>query len=59
MTRKDFKAIAVAIKDSASHSDGTPGSNYTLRIAASQIADVFEADNPRFDRSKFLTACGF
>jgi hypothetical protein len=26
--------------------------------AANNMADIFEADNPRFDRDKFIKACG-
>ncbi len=48
MTRKDFQAVADAIA-SAAH-DETP--------LALTLADTFEAMYPRFDRVRFLAACG-
>ena len=55
MTRKDYQAIAEAIK-STLH-DNVPAVDIAYTIAAN-LADVFAADNPRFDRSRFLAACG-
>jgi hypothetical protein len=64
MTRKDYVAIAAAIKAAKadmfakepdeSHVDLCDGANY----AAEHIADTMERDNPRFDRARFLKACG-
>lgn len=64
MTRKDYIAIAAAIKAAkldifckepdASHVDLCDGANY----AAEHIADVMARDNARFDRARFLAACG-
>lgn len=31
----------------------------TIRCMAHDMADIFAADNPRFDRVRFLRACGF
>lgn len=47
MTRKDYEKIAAAIKESRE-----PMALVNL------LMDVFEKDNPRFDRERFLTACG-
>lgn len=47
MTRKHYEAIAKAI------SQGTDP--VTL---VDILCDIFEADNPRFDRFRFLEACG-
>jgi hypothetical protein len=30
----------------------------TVDSIAGRMADMFAADNPRFDRARFLTACG-
>lgn len=47
MTRQDFKAIAQAI------------ANGFDRVSIAQgIADYAETRNPRFDRVRFLEACG-
>ena len=54
MTRKDYEAIAVAIKNADRYDDGE-------QIASSivhNIADVMARDNPRFDRARFLKAAG-
>lgn len=47
MTRKHYEAIAKAIRES------------TEPIALVELLmDIFEHDNPRFDRQRFLEACG-
>tara|TARA_R110002012_G_scaffold72709_6_gene185606 strand:- start:105 stop:278 length:174 start_codon:yes stop_codon:yes gene_type:complete len=48
MTRKDFQAVADAIANAAH--DETP--------LALTLADTFQAMYPRFDRVRFLKACG-
>ena len=48
MSKKDYVTIAKAIKDSANDPD---------KLAYS-IAKVLKADNPAFQFSKFLDACG-
>ena len=58
MTRKDYVAIAEAIDLSWRHNlDLKP--EYAVKEVTCRIADVMDADNPRFDREKFLKACGF
>jgi hypothetical protein len=53
MTRKDYVLIADVIKnlDECIDSDG-------LEALADNMADALESDNPRFDRARFLDACG-
>ena len=54
MTRKDYVAIAEAIAKADRYDDGE-------MIAADiieRIADCMIRDNPRFDRARFLKACG-
>lgn len=61
MTRKDYIAIAAALKVAReSHAAAIlPGKAYDLcNFVAWQIANVMAADNPRFDRDKFLQSCG-
>ena len=57
MTRKDYVAFAVKL------SIGAPFSNNQAEnarlVCIDRIADVFEADNPRFDRKGFLLAAGW
>lgn len=47
MTRKDYIKIAAIIK--------ARGADVDL---ANDFADLLEDDNERFDRERFLTACG-
>lgn len=50
MTRKDYEAIAKALNGLAFSADKGASSR--------AIADVMARDNPRFDRERFLKACG-
>jgi hypothetical protein len=64
MTRKDYEAIAAAFRyarsdiltkePDASHADMLDGA----ALAAEHIATTMAADNPAFDRARFLKACG-
>ena len=51
MTRKHFEAIARAIRDLAVDAGAR-------EEVAHRIADVLSGTNPRFDRERFLEACG-
>jgi len=58
MTRKDYVMIARTIKgNQRQFKEGEEGQTL-LWILAHQFASELQADNPRFDRDKFLTACG-
>lgn len=53
MTRKHYEVIARAILASATTAD------YSAReYAAVLFANIAELDNPRFNRARFLAACG-
>lgn len=54
MTRKDYVLIAAAIAEVASYSRGHA---FFARSVAENLADSFQADNPSFDRERFLQAC--
>jgi hypothetical protein len=58
MSRKDYVAIAEAIREAKRETAETLGSSYVLRLAAEEIARALKRDNARFDRERFLTACG-
>lgn len=65
MTRKDYVAIAKAVSASLwntqlpdLHQEACDSHNAGVIVTARNIADVMQADNPRFDRSRFLKACG-
>ena len=55
MTRKDYQLIANVFNDLAQVIElkGTVAENLIK-----MLADDLQADNPRFDRARFLAACG-
>lgn len=57
MTRKDYLLIAEAIQ-SARLTTKPGDANAAADIVAVEFARLLAADNPRFDRERFLTACG-
>ena len=60
MTRKDFEAIAAAVKEVVDRP--LAQENLEMRVMATAIAgklaDVCAGSNGRFDRGRFLRACG-
>jgi hypothetical protein len=61
MTKKDYIAIAGAIRELVDSSlPYEPMHRYhDIAMVAFDLADkVFAPDNPRFDRTRFLKACG-
>jgi len=54
MTRKDYILIAAAIKGA----NAAPGYTERNSFVAYAIADALATDNARFDRERFLKACG-
>lgn len=61
MTRKDFEAIANIATNArldAVNRNSTDGIEAVYGMAL-DMSDYFATDNPRFDRAKFLAACGF
>tara|TARA_Y100000310_G_scaffold336887_1_gene422580 strand:+ start:966 stop:1163 length:198 start_codon:yes stop_codon:yes gene_type:complete len=61
MTRKDYIKIAEIIKDEYQHEVARCGADVptwsVVESIADQLAAYMAADNPRFDREKFVTAC--
>jgi hypothetical protein len=53
--RSLYAEIAHIIQGVATHEQGDPA---TVALSITALADFFEADNPRFNRDKFLRACG-
>lgn len=56
MTRKDYVLIAAAIAAAEIHA--MDGAEYARKCIAHNIALALATDNPRFDRERFLKACG-
>ena len=61
LTRKVFEQVAASVKKSVDKADRTY--NDELRQFADdmacELADYFQRENPRFDRDRFMKACGF
>lgn len=57
VTKKDFEAIAEIIKNKTSHVNPQLLFIPTIGLVR-KLADYFTTQNPRFDRQKFLNACG-
>lgn len=57
MTKKDFEAIAQLIRPTADPDN--PVEVEVIRNLAERMAAMFARENPRFDRNKFMQACGF
>jgi hypothetical protein len=62
MTRKDYELIASALRSSRLHlpsnDERQAGAKDQWETTVEEVADDLERENPRFDRNKFLTACG-
>ena len=57
-TKKHYKAIATIVREAKEdHRGGTPA-ELVLATIDEQLADYFAQDNERFDRAKFIEACG-
>lgn len=61
MTRKDYVAIAAALKQARSFQATTQAAkdfNCGIQTAANRIAEHCALDNAAFDRARFMKACG-
>jgi hypothetical protein len=60
MTRQDYVKIADVLASHMEVSDHFHSETYAeiIEFVAKDLAHMLKADNPRFDREKFLTACG-
>lgn len=56
MTKKDYELIAEVLAQVASQQD--MDKQYIVDEVAYYMATKLQEQNPRFDRNKFLTACG-
>lgn len=57
MSKKDYVAVAAVFAPMAGEM-GDSCCEAVVEDIANKLADVFAADNPRFDRAVFLKACG-
>lgn len=61
MTRKDYELIASGFRYSKDSADLGAAPDFVdgIEDAARRISELLARDNPRFDRDRFLAACGF
>jgi hypothetical protein len=59
MTKKDYELIARAIKSALEKEEGNTEKQAGVSRLAHILAFELENENPRFQPSKFLKACGF
>lgn len=58
MTRKDYVLIADTLANLMSDFNNGGEDSVSLSLVAEELATALQADNARFDRARFLTACG-
>lgn len=58
MTRKDYQLIADAITAEVNEWSDRPEAFAAIGHTASRIASALRRDNPRFNRERFMDACG-
>jgi hypothetical protein len=58
MTRQDFQLIADVFNEAREWSEGYSRDESCRRILAERMADKLATTNERFDRARFLKACG-
>jgi hypothetical protein len=52
MTKKDYVPIAAILATA----DRSTTAQHAIQDITSQLADLFERDNPNFDRARFIAA---
>jgi hypothetical protein len=58
MTRKDYVLIATALNRARDHGSFNYEEKSQHEFDCHYVADALSQDNPRFDRARFLKACG-
>ncbi len=61
MTKKDYALVAKCVK--AQINEGLPYEEYRLHLIpirklVGKLVSEFQIDNPKFDKDKFIKACG-
>ena len=57
MSKKHYQALARALNSVRRFAPYSGGQEHMLSEVVREVADVLAADNPRFDRARFLEAC--
>jgi len=59
MTRKHYVMLAAALNVAKQEAGPSADARRGIDLAAEHVADTLAADNPRFDKRRFLTAAGY
>ncbi len=59
MTKKDYIKIAATLKENHPTVDNSMQALSIWNVIVLNFADMLAKDNPHFDRSRFLVACGY
>lgn len=57
ISKKHFEEIAAELR-AARELDSNPAARQAVERVAEGLAKIFAGENPRFDRARFLKACG-
>lgn len=57
VSKKHFEAIAAELR-AALELDSNPAARQSVERVAEGLSNIFARENPRFDRARFLKACG-
>ena len=57
-TKKDYVAIAKILRSIIEDENIVTKSDVMI-VSVHSLSSLFQADNPRFDSTKFKTACGY
>jgi hypothetical protein len=58
MTKKDYELIASSLKKSFDEAQGNLNQEVTVEGLIIDLSDTLASKNPRFNKEKFLKACG-
>lgn len=58
MSRKHFTAVAESIRFRYLARERDDAEKFAIKLVAEDLAVTFKQINPRFDRGRFLAACG-
>ena len=58
MTKKDYELIAGTLADLMADFNNGGDDSVSLSLVCGELSDTLAKENPRFNRSTFLKACG-
>lgn len=58
MTRKDYRLIAAVFRTGYKQVANNDYERAVVAVMVDRLAEALTKENPRFDREKFLKACG-